>query len=349
MSDKALTQRSLYPWLVKSYLSLAEDLAANRLHHAVLLSSNTHLGKHQLVERVTQLIHCQQPINNKACRQCQDCQLHLAGTHADFYEIVCLENKAQISIEQIRQFSRKITDTGLVNQRRVVFIRDIDTMTESAANALLKVLEEPPAHVYFLLTTSQLSQVTATVLSRCLKITIAQPPTDKLVMWLNRKTQQSISVEQLALLGNSPLAALDALNNNLFESLNTLLSQCNTLYLAWQNKQNENAYSAVIDLAATLQQLQNDKKNPVELSQLIAILSRINQWVIKGQLLKNTTHHSLASELIESTMPINAKCLTMLDSQLHQLRHLLLSNSGVNGVMQLQNSLIKVTDDITKT
>ncbi|MGB0833083.1 MAG: AAA family ATPase [Psychrobium sp.] len=346
MTEQTAKQRSLYPWLVKPYIGLASDFSQARLHHALLISSGTALGKSQLVARLTELIHCQTPNENKACGQCQDCQLHQAGTHADFYHVQSLENKTQISIEQVRSVSKKLTDTGLVNQRRIVFIHDADSMTEAASNALLKILEEPPKHVYFVLTTSAIAKIPATILSRCLKITLQQPPSDKLIAWLTRKSDKAITPAQFALLGNSPLAALEALENNSVDHIESLIAQCNQMYHAWGSKNEDLASVSVIELSELLASLTSHKTTPMSLVQLVAMLKQINLWIAKGQMLGRAPIDALSSNLYASSLSIDTKALVNLDSELAQLHHLLMSNSGVNGALQLQNLLIKTTDQI---
>lgn len=340
------TQQSLYPWLVKPYLSLAKDLSDNRLHHALLFHSSVSLGKAQLLERLVKLIHCTQINEHKACGQCQDCQLHASNTHSDFYHIACLDNKSQISIEQIRTLSQKVIGTGLVNKRRVVVIDGVESMTESAQNALLKILEEPPLHVYFLLSTSKLAQVSATILSRCFKMAINQPERAKLLKWLERKSGKSITSDQLSLLGDSPLKAIAALDSDQFLLIEPMLSRSNALYLAWQNSQLEQACSEAINLAQEIEKLTSHKSNPVALDECLMMIIRFNHWATKGQLLTGTSYTVLAPALQTGMNKIDTVCLTDFDRKMNQLRHQLADNTGLNGLMQLRNVLIEITERI---
>ncbi|MGB1296885.1 MAG: hypothetical protein ACPG8A_01360 [Psychrobium sp.] len=346
MTEQASKQRSLYPWLVKAYMGLANDYSQQRLHHALLLSSAKALGKSQLVCRLAELIHCQEPAVNKACGQCQNCQLHLSQTHADFYRVEPLEGKSQISIEQVRALSKKIMDTGLVNQRRVVFINGAEQMTESAANALLKILEEPPKHVYFILTTSHISRLPATILSRCYKLALQQPPLDKLMAWLARKTERSISQTQFSLLGHSPISAIEALEDNRIELVEQLCCASNTLYIAWQRGHLDHAYACVIELTEQITAIANHKTNPIALHELCSMLQQINHWILKGQMVESTPIEGFAIELFQKESNIDVAALLDLGSELAQLRLLMQSNTGVNGILQLQNLLIKATDNI---
>lgn len=339
-------QQSLYPWLVKPYLSLANDLSNERLHHALLFHSSASLGKSQLLKRLVKLIHCSRVNENKTCGECQHCQLHASNTHADYYHIGCLDNKKQISIEQIRILSQKLMGTGLVSKRRVVVIESIELMTESAQNSLLKILEEPPLHVYFLLSTSNLALVSATILSRCFKVHIQQPQRDKLLQWLERKSGTPITRDQLSLLGDSPLKAIDALMNGRLEQISTMLDQCNALYLAWQNSRHDNAISATIMLTQEVEKLANDKNNPLTFDESLSMLIRFNHWVAKGQVVSNQDNSLLALPLQKSVNKIDALSLTEFDQNMNQLRHQLSDNNGLNGLMQLRSIMIEITERI---
>ena len=339
-------QQSLYPWLVKPYLSLVNDLSNDRLHHALLFHSSASLGKSQLLGRLVKLIHCSSVSENKACGECQHCQLHASNTHADYYHVGCLDNKNQISIAQIRTLSQKLMGTGLVNKRRVVIIESVELMTESAQNALLKILEEPPLHVYFLLSTSNVAQVSATILSRCFKVLIQQPERDKLLHWLERKSGKSITRGQLALLGDSPLKAIDALMNGQLQQISPLLDQYNALYLAWQSCQLDNAYSAVIMVAQEIEKLVNNKNSPLIFDESLMMLIRFNHWVAKGQLVPNLDNSLLAQPLQTGVNTIDALSLTEFDQKMNQLRHQLADNTGLNGLMQLRSIMIEITERI---
>lgn len=345
MTDMTPT-RSLYPWLMKDYLTLATGLSVNKLHHATLLCGAQGIGKHQLVERLTELIHCQQPTHNKACGNCQDCQLHAGNSHADYYHVACLEAKSQISIEQIRLLSKKLMATGLVNQRRVVVIESINLMTQSAANALLKILEEPPKHVYFLLSASSLSQVPATILSRCFKLNLKLPASDKLVPWLCKKSGKTISPHQLSLLGNSPLRALLALEQDYFSAIDAFTLALNSLYTHWAQRETQLSYCDTLDSVSHFDSIIK-AKNPVSSDgELIALIQRFNHEALKGQFGVHTSESMLTAPLLEQLHKIPAIALSNFAQNLGQLNKMMLSNSGLNSGLQLQNAINQTTQEI---
>jgi DNA polymerase III delta' subunit len=350
-------QRSLYPWLMKDYLALASDYSKNRLHHALLICGTAGLGKHQLVERFSQLIQCQQPIDNKACGQCQDCQLHHSKTHPDFYHVTKEEGKAQISIEKIRLLSKKIIATGLVNQRRVVVIEPLNSLTESAANALLKILEEPPKHVYFLLSTPSNQHIPATIMSRCFKLSVSMPPPTRVLAWLEKKTGNTITPSQLDLLGATPLRALSAIESGFYQALEQVINTLNDLYLAWSNKDINQAFSATLALNEQIEKLMANTTMSTDIDELLSIIQRFNQQVLKCQLSQHRLSSSLNqvsqasllvnNSLIGNTHKIPPTLLLNFSSRLATLKRLLSNNNGLNASMQLQRSINQTTQEIT--
>lgn len=342
-------QRSLYPWLMKDYVALAKDFLNNRLHHAVLLSAAEGLGVEQLAQRLVELIHCENLNSNKACGVCQQCLLHNSHSHADYYFVSCLEGKAQISIEQIRQLSKKAQGTGLVSQKRIVVIDCVELMTESATNALLKILEEPPAHVYFILTTSKVQHLVPTIISRCFKVLIASPDIRKTHGWLVKKTQKDVNIDYLSLLGNSPLKALEAIDSNLLPQLSLYVESLNKLYVSWANKQFNESFCHGVDVVELFEKMQKDKAINTNIDLLISITQRFNQYVLKQQFSIESGSQGeelLSLALQNSLATLSPKALIHFSDRLVSLNRILSQNSGVNISTQLGRYINEVTENI---
>jgi len=101
------------------------------------------------------------------CDQCQSCKLALAQQNPDIVMVHSEKAGAMIKIDQIRDLQQTIFTTAQLGENKAVIINPADRMNVAAANALLKLLEEPPAHVYFILLAEQLSTVMPTIISRC--------------------------------------------------------------------------------------------------------------------------------------------------------------------------------------
>ena len=144
----------------------------DRIAHAYLFHGEERIGKRFTAMRFGQALNCeegQDPARPDACGLCRSCLQIEAHTHPDFVLIEPDQELAnpQIKIEQIRGLEQQIIYRPLIGRFKIVLIDEADRMTIGAANALLKTLEEPPAHSIFVLTTSRPYALPATIQSRC--------------------------------------------------------------------------------------------------------------------------------------------------------------------------------------
>ena len=108
---------------------------------------------------------CQTP-DNAPCGHCHACHLMAAQSHPDFHVLVSQEGK-DIGVDQVRAINEVVSQHAQQNGNKLVYIQDAERLTEAAANALLKTLEEPRPNTYFLLQTEPSSSLLATIYSRC--------------------------------------------------------------------------------------------------------------------------------------------------------------------------------------
>ncbi len=156
---------------------LQTALRHDRVAHAYLLHGDDGIGKKLLALRFAQALNCESSDGFDACGACRSCRQIETRTHPDFLVIEPDREMAnpQIKIEQIRELEQQIVYQPLVGLKKVFLIDDADRMTLGAANALLKTLEEPPAHSVLLLVSSRPSALPATVRSRCQNLRFAPP------------------------------------------------------------------------------------------------------------------------------------------------------------------------------
>ncbi len=152
----------------------------DRVAHAYLFYGEDGIGKRLTAVRFAQAINCDTdygPDGPDACGTCRSCHQIEARTHPDFLLIEPDQEQTnpQIKIEQIRDLESQIIYRPLIGRRKVCIIDEADRLTLGAANALLKTLEEPPAHSLFLLVTSRPFALPATVRSRCQGLRFAAP------------------------------------------------------------------------------------------------------------------------------------------------------------------------------
>ena len=153
---------------------IQQVLDKNRLPHALLFTGPRHAGILQFVNRLMALLICQQS-GSAPCGHCPPCHLLMQGTHPDIQYVRQDAPGSPLKIEQIRALQEGVYQTPQCGTRSIIVIEPADRLNRSAANALLKVLEEPPSHTLFILIAEQTSSLPATIMSRCQQYTFCPP------------------------------------------------------------------------------------------------------------------------------------------------------------------------------
>lgn len=143
-------------------------LQKERFPQSLLFVGPRHEGIPQFVSRLIAILICDSS-ETAPCGSCRACHLLVQDIHPDINYIRQEGASGAIKVEQIRELQQNIYQTPQRGLRRFIVIESADKMTISAANALLKILEEPPSHTIFVLIAEQLSSIPATILSRCQK------------------------------------------------------------------------------------------------------------------------------------------------------------------------------------
>ncbi len=151
----------------KQFDLLKNAFAQNRLSHAYLLSGIAGLGKTDFAREFAMFLLCDK---HAWCGACRNCVLMQANNHPDFMLLKPEEKSRVIKIDQIREMSEKLSQTAHSGNYQVVVISPADAMPVSAANALLKTLEEPNGKILIFLIDDQKNALPATIMSRCQKI-----------------------------------------------------------------------------------------------------------------------------------------------------------------------------------
>ncbi|WP_404399235.1 DNA polymerase III subunit delta' [Idiomarina seosinensis] len=162
-----------YPWLREPWLQVVNSAQQQRLAHAYYMQHAPQRGSEQFLLTLAQFILCRQPAKS-ACGQCKSCLLFKAGTHPDLWQIEAGEG-TRIGIDQVRQLQQQATQTANQGGARVAIIRPADKLTEQAANAILKILEEPPEDLFWLLAVEQAAHLLPTLKSRLQWINLQLP------------------------------------------------------------------------------------------------------------------------------------------------------------------------------
>lgn len=222
-----------YPWHLAHWQQISALLQAAHLPHALLLQGSEGLGKLHLAEELAHAVLCRQPhANHQACGRCPACLLIKANTHPDLYHLRPTAKEASksakpalsIRIDDIRSLCEKLNQTSQYGGYRVAILEEADQLTVSAANSLLKTLEEPGQNVLILLVSARPQRLPVTIRSRCQSIRMTVPEEAIALSWMQHEQGDKVQHVQLQQAlkhaHGSPLRALDYLQN--FEQLQLL-------------------------------------------------------------------------------------------------------------------------------
>ena len=149
--------------------ALSNALKESRLHHAYLLTGTRGVGKTTIARILAKSLNCETGTTAEPCGVCQACTQIDAGRFVDLLEIDAASNTG---IDNIREVLENAQYTPTMGRYKVYIIDEVHMLSKSAFNAMLKTLEEPPAHVKFILATTDPQKVPVTVLSRCLQFSL---------------------------------------------------------------------------------------------------------------------------------------------------------------------------------
>jgi len=143
---------------------LKYQVAENRVSHAYLFCGSRGTGKTTCAKILAKAVNCLHPVNGNPCNECEACRSIDAGVATDVIEMDAASNNG---VDNVRDMKEEIVFTPAELKYRVYIIDEVHMMSGSAFNALLKTLEEPPAYVLFILATTELNKLPATIVSRC--------------------------------------------------------------------------------------------------------------------------------------------------------------------------------------
>ena len=214
-----LADTPLLPWHSAQWKNLTRAYKNQQLPHALLLHGAKGIGKRRFMQRLAQALVCTSPSTEhdhlSPCGQCQSCKQHAdGGSHADILRIRMEEGDREIKIEKARAVISFSTLSSHYGGRKLVLIETAERLNKSAANALLKTLEEPPPSTMIILSAEQPSKLIATIRSRCQQIRFGLPDTKTAVAWLIEQGIESAEL-QLSEAGGAPLKAVEMAGENI--------------------------------------------------------------------------------------------------------------------------------------
>ena len=168
--------------------TLHNAVVQDRVAHAYLFAGPRGTGKTTTARLLAKAVNCKAPDRkDRPCNQCEHCQAINAGRFMDLIEIDAASNT---SVDDVRSLRDKINFSPSQGDFKVYIIDEVHMLSTAAFNALLKTLEEPPPHAIFVLATTEIHKIPATVLSRCQRHEFRRIPIDTIINLLKEKSQE---------------------------------------------------------------------------------------------------------------------------------------------------------------
>ncbi|WP_230351794.1 DNA polymerase III subunit delta' [Lelliottia sp. WAP21] len=316
-----------YPWLRPHFDQLIASYQAGRGHHALLIQALPGMGEDALIYAITRFLMCQQPQGQKSCGKCRGCQLMQAGTHPDYYRLEPEKGKSTLGIDAVRDVSEKLYEHARLGGAKVVWLSDASLLTEAAANALLKTLEEPPEKTWFFLSCRDPGRLLATLRSRCRLHHLAVPQETWALSWLQREVtvSQESALAALRLCSGAPAAALELLQK---EAWSHRMQLCSAVEQALDSR----------DWLGVLSVLNHDQA-PVRLHWLVSLLLDAMKLQQGATLVSNVDVWPLINTLANA---LPGATLRAIVHEMCLCREQLLTVTGLNRELVLTDLLLRI-------
>jgi len=177
--------------------TLQNAIDRDRIPHAIIFSGVRGVGKTTLARLVAKALNCQKGPTRTPCNKCEHCEEIMAGNAIDIHEIDGASNRG---IQEIRELKENIRFFPTKSRYKIIIIDEVHMLTTEAFNALLKTLEEPPEHVFFMFATTELHKIPITILSRCQRYELQKVSSKELFEFFTKiAEQEKVAISEWAL------------------------------------------------------------------------------------------------------------------------------------------------------
>ncbi len=222
----------LHSWQENDYDNLVR--LKERLPNALVLQdSNKSSGIHNLASCWIKFLLCHNPVNKNACEKCPSCTFLCNGSHPDFYFLTAYDDEKKnkiINISDIRNAINFLSTASHISKYKIILIDDFSLLNVNSSNALLKIIEEPPANALFILLGNNINQLLPTIRSRCHIFTLSQPSFDTALNYIKNSNIQNYEF-WLNYYDNNPLFEIEINPVQLESLISTLVEpNCNNIF-----------------------------------------------------------------------------------------------------------------------
>ena len=184
--------------------TLKTQVRTGHLSHAYIFIGTRGTGKTTCARILAKAVNCENPVNGNPCNKCRFCRGIEDGSILDIVELDAASNTG---VDNVRDLREEAVFSPAVAKKRVYIIDEVHMLSLAAFNALLKIIEEPPEHLMFILATTELQKVPATILSRCQRHSFRRIPTERLAAYLREIAgREALQLDEAASLQIARLA-----------------------------------------------------------------------------------------------------------------------------------------------
>ena len=198
--------------------TLKTQVQTGHLSHAYIFIGTRGTGKTTCARILAKAVNCENPINGNPCNKCRYCRGIDDGSILDIVELDAASNTG---VDNVRDLREEAVFSPALAKKRVYIIDEVHMLSLAAFNALLKIIEEPPPHLMFILATTELQKVPATILSRCQRHSFRRIPTERLARYL-----QQIADRESILLNEDAALQIGRLAEGGVRDALSILDQC---------------------------------------------------------------------------------------------------------------------------
>ena len=333
--------------------ALKNEVDGGRLSHAYLFVGSRGTGKTSCAKILAKAVNCLHPVNGDPCGECEVCKGIEDGSILDVTELDAASNNG---VDYVRELREEVAYMPAVAKYRVYIIDEVHMMTDSAFNALLKTLEEPPAHVIFILATTEVQELPDTILSRCQRFDFGRIAPEKIAERIAHIAEnEAFSVEpdaalMLARLADGGMRDALSLLDQCVSRTDAVTMQVVTETAGLAGRDPMYALSAAVRAAdggtvlEWVDTLHNASKDMERLC--VECLDFYRQLMLCQQVkdpsamivLPPDEMARLKAEAAAYTLPVLMHCLDVLQSALERMR------GGSNRRIEMEMALLKLCD-----